>query len=182
MLGIKELIKTIFMNKEEQFEVVFRENKDKVFRLCKGFLGDRQEADDLFQEVFINVWKGLDKFRGGSQVSTWVYRIASNTAMLYQKRSRRAKAMVSSQNDFSYLNLKEKGDGLTEKLEQEKMLNQLLESISTLEKTNRIIITMVLEDFSYKEISEVTGISVNYVGVRVNRIKALLRRRLKNKL
>lgn len=160
------------------FEQIFSENKDKVYRLCKGFLGDTPEVDDLFQEIFIKVWNGLDKFRGEAQVSTWIYRIASNTALLYKKRSTKNKTAVRSQDDFSQLKIKMEDDSNEAKQAQEKQLNQLLFCISKLEKTNRIIITMLLDDFSYKEIADVTGISVNYVGVRVNRIKTILKKEL----
>ena len=74
-------------NKENLFIDILNENKDRIYRLCMGYLIDKQEVDDLFQDVMINIWRGLDSFRGEAQISTWIYRIAVNTSLIYNKKA-----------------------------------------------------------------------------------------------
>src|SRR5438270_566395 len=73
-------------DRERQFLELFERNKASIRRLCYGYLNSTSEADDLFQEVMTNVWNSLPKFRGEAKISTWVYRIAVNTALVYRKK------------------------------------------------------------------------------------------------
>ena len=73
-------------NKEKQFKEVYNKSKDKIYRLCLGFMGNNSDADDLFQEVIIKVWNSLESFRKHSNVTTWIYRITTNTALLTLNR------------------------------------------------------------------------------------------------
>ncbi|MGO2358861.1 MAG: RNA polymerase sigma factor [Mesonia sp.] len=73
-------------NKEHYFTQVYEQNKDKIYRLCLGFTGNACDANDLRQEILIKIWNNLNSFKGESQISTWIYRIATNTAILYSKR------------------------------------------------------------------------------------------------
>ncbi len=74
-------------DKEELFIQMFNENREKTYRLCYAYLYDKTEIDDLFQEIMINVWNSLGQFRFESKISTWVYRIAVNTALLFNKKT-----------------------------------------------------------------------------------------------
>ena len=158
--------------KEKLFNGIFKENKDMVFRLCYTSLKNKDDVDDLFQEVMINVWRSLESFRQEAKISTWLYRIAVNTALLYNKRFKRKSGRIKNvqpleldENHFSADPFQNNND------EDLKILNK---AISRLEKQDRIIIGLYLEDVSYEEISEIVGISVNYVGVKINRIKQAL--------
>ena len=87
------------MNEAEKtalFNQIYRENRELIFRLCRGFLGAGQEAEDLFQEIFLKVWNNLDSFRGQAKVSTWIYRIGTNTALLYTKRKSRRQSVEAT--------------------------------------------------------------------------------------
>ena len=75
-------------NKTDQFKSVYNQSKDKVYRLCLGFVGNSTDADDLFQEVFMKIWNNIEAFRGESHINTWGYKIASNTALLYVSKRR----------------------------------------------------------------------------------------------
>jgi len=74
------------MNKEQKFEQIYEQSKDKIYRLCLGFMGNKTDADDLFQEVLIKIWSNLDSFRNESNIDTWIYRITTNTALLTLNR------------------------------------------------------------------------------------------------
>jgi len=75
-------------NKEQEFKQIYEQSKDKIYRLCLGFMGNKTDADDLFQEVLIKIWKNLKTFRNDSNINTWIYRITTNTALLTLNRKK----------------------------------------------------------------------------------------------
>lgn len=159
------------MDKDTLFKQVLDENKDRIYRICCAYERNAIDRDDLYQEIAINIWKNLDKFEGRSAISTWIYRIAVNTSLMHiKKESRRNSA--KTELDENSLNIAEPpNDDREEKIETGKKIEILNECINELGTLDRLIISMVLEDLSYKEIAEVTGLTVNNTGVRINRIK-----------
>ncbi|HMQ78104.1 MAG TPA: RNA polymerase sigma factor [Ignavibacteria bacterium] len=159
------------MDKDTLFKQVLEENKDRIYRICCAYERNAIDRDDLYQEIIINIWKNLDKFEGRSAISTWVYRIAVNTSLMHVKKESKRNS-VTSELDENSLNLAEPpNEDREEKIETGKRIETLYECINELSALDRLIISMVLEDLSYKEIAEVTGLSVNNTGVRINRIK-----------
>jgi len=159
--------------KEKLFLQLLEENKDRIYRLCFGYLNIKSEVDDLFQEVMVNIWKGLGSFRGQSQISTWVFRIAVNTALLYNKKLKRQKIFGSREMD---LFLEQNGNDA----EIDEKLAVLHKCIARLKKQERLIISLLLEGLSYKEIAEITGLTLSNTGVKINRIKQTLEKLMKN--
>jgi len=159
------------MDKYTLFKQILEENKDRIYRICCAYERNAIDRDDLYQEIIINIWKNLDKFEGRSLVSTWIYRIAVNTSLMHiKKESRRNNSKTGL--DENSLNIAEPpNDDMEEKIETGKKIDMLNECINELGTLDRLIISMVLEDLSYKEIAEVTGLTVNNTGVRINRIK-----------
>ena len=155
-------------HKEALFIDILNENKDRIYRLCLGYLIDKQDVDDLFQDVMVNIWRGLDSFRGDAKTSTWVYRIAVNTSLIYNKKLKRKQQFIKQQE------MDEIVDQTSENAETRINLASLKKSISGLKKQDRLIITLLLDGMSYQEIADITGISINYVGVKINRIKKQL--------
>ena len=76
-------------SKSDQFKSLYKNHKDKIYRLCYGYLHDKTGIDDLFQQVLLNIWENLDSFRGEAQLSTWVYRVTVNTTITYSKKHRK---------------------------------------------------------------------------------------------
>ena len=154
--------------KERLFVSLFEENKARVLRLCRGYLNSEVEAEDLFQEIMSNVWNSLERFRQEAKITTWLYRIAINTALIYRKKLRRGEALVvgGAVPDIAAAPEAASND--------EERLRALRNSIAALPAPDRLIVTLLLEGLSYKEIAEVTGITVNYVGVKISRIKEAL--------
>lgn len=169
MIQLKQIDKTV---KEKLFISILNENKDRIYRLCLGYLIDKQDVDDLFQDVMINIWRGLDSFRGEAKASTWVYRIAVNTSLIYNKKIKRKQQLIG------YEEMDEIIDQTGENAETRMNLASLRKSISGLKRQDRLIITLLLEGMSYQEIADITGISINYVGVKINRIKKQLEKML----
>lgn len=155
-------------DKKALFISIFNENKDHIYRICLGYLIDKQDVDDLFQDVMVNIWRGLDSFRGDAKASTWVYRIAVNTSLIYNKKVKRKQQLINQQE------MDEIADQTSENAETKMNLAVLRKSISGLKKQDRLIITLLLEGMSYQDIADIIGISINYVGVKINRIKKQL--------
>ncbi|MEM6799839.1 MAG: RNA polymerase sigma factor [Bacteroidota bacterium] len=144
-----------------QFTEIFHSQKEKIYRLCRAMIYDRSYVDDLFQEVMSNVWKSLKNFKGKSSIDTWVYRIAINTSITFNKRQKRISSKEAEiQENYAAV---EEGDN--------EQLQILYQAISRLEAHEKTIIGLYLEDFSYKEIAEILGISTSNVGVRLSRVK-----------
>ena len=147
------------------FKDIYKQFSPKVHRLCLGYTGNAMLADDLLQETFIKVWQNLDKFQGNSQISTWVYRIAVNTC-LYHIRSQKNKVATSLDQINNVI------AEVTDCKEQQVQL--LYQCISKLVASDRLIITLLLEEVSYTEIAVITEISEGNLRVKIHRIKQQL--------
>jgi RNA polymerase sigma factor (sigma-70 family) len=152
--------------KDDAFRQIFEANSKKIYHLCLGYAGDEDAAHDLLQETFLKVWQNLDKFRNQAMISTWIYRIAVNTCLTYlRSEKRQAKEELTPQ-------LAEiKREEISEKNEQVALLYKC---IAQLEESERIIITMVLDELPYPEIAEISGISEGNLRVKIYRIKQKL--------
>lgn len=153
-------------NSEKEFEQLVRQQTSTVYSVCYMFASDKVEADDLFQEILINLWRGFDKFRHESSPSTWVYRVSLNTCISY-KRKRRI--------DTSPL----EGVGIEsayEDIERSPQSQLLHQRIRHLEPFDRAIVLLWLEDMSYEEIGDIVGLSVRAVGMRLMRIREKLKK------
>lgn len=149
-----------------EFEEMYQQYSPKIFRLCMGYVNDRDWAKDLVQETFIQVWKSLHTFRNESAVSTWIFRIASNICLRQIERSSKMpKAELPVQIEY-------KNDSAIEE-----QLSILYKCIATLNETERLIISLVLEDLPQKEIADITGIAEGNLRVKIHRIKQTLTKR-----
>lgn len=159
------------MDKDTLFKQVLEDNKDRIYRICCAYERNAIDRDDLYQEILINIWKNLDKFEGRSAISTWIYRIAVNTSLMHIKKESKRNSSKTELDENSVNIAEPPNDDREEKIETGKKIDMLNECINELGTLDRLIISMVLEDLSYKEIAEVTGLTVNNTGVRINRIK-----------
>jgi RNA polymerase sigma-70 factor (ECF subfamily) len=152
--------------KEKTFGQLIREHKSTIYTVCYMFSKDKDEVDDLFQEVLVNLWRGYESFEGRSDVRTWIYRVALNTCISLDRKRRRRPRMELSMN----INLFEDRDTDTQQVD---MLHR---RISRLRPFDRAIVLLWLEDLSYEEIGQIVGISEKNVSVRLFRIKEQLKR------
>lgn len=130
------------------------------------FSKDNDEVADMFQEVLIRLWNGMESFDGRSNIKTWIYRVALNTCITIDKRKKRNHKTQLSM-DIDYFNSREV------KSEQAQFLHQ---SIIRLQPLDRAIVLLWLEDFSYDEIAAIIGITAKNVSVRLVRIREQLKR------
>lgn len=151
--------------RERQFVQLFETNRASIRRLCYGYLNSACEVDDLFQEIMTNVWNSLPSFRGEAKISTWLYRIAVNTALIHRRKRRPSEELPD---------LPDQRASAHQDLEHQERLESLHRAIGQLADQDRVIVSLLLEGLSYKEIADITGITVNYVGVKISRIKQTL--------
>ncbi len=155
--------------RERLFLELFQRHKAPVQRLCFSYLNHPAEVEDLFQEIMSNIWNALPAFRGEAQPGTWLYRIAVNTALLYRRKWKRGEELPE---------LADPAAGAQQNLEDQERLAALRAAVAELPGQDRLVITLLLEGLSYREIAEVTGLTVNYVGVKLSRIKHAIEQRI----
>lgn len=159
------------MNKEleHQFVTELESNQNIVHKVCTLYTSTRDAHNDLFQEITIQLWKAYPKFRGESKFSTWMYRVALNTAItLYRKSKRRVQTQ-----DFESVIFKIKADEYD--ATEEEQLQLMYKAIRQLGDIDKALVFLYLENKSYSEISETLGISEVNARVKMNRIKTKLR-------
>ncbi|REG99753.1 RNA polymerase sigma factor [Flavobacterium aquicola] len=154
-------------NKKEIFDQLFTEYRDWIFRLCYSYTRSETQAEDLMQECFSKVWINLTSFQHRSDYSTWIYRIAANTCLMLLRKEKNNP--VKYHETIKDNCIEEKYD------DNEDQSAVLYKAIAQLNEIDRIIISMVLEDVSQKQIGEVLGITENNVNVKVFRIKKQLK-------
>ena len=163
------------MEKEAFFNSIYKDHKDKIYRICCFYFQDLEDRKDLFQEILTNVWRGLDRFEGRSKISTWIFRIAVNTCMAFFKQQFKEKDRLNSyKNDMN-----PKLDNTSNEVQEEK-IEQLHIAIADLNKIEKAIVSLMLEDFKQKDIAEIIGLSENNTRVKIHRIKVKLKSILKN--
>lgn len=152
--------------KTERFLKILRNYDALIYKVCYMYAEDRDHLEDLHQEVAANVWSGLDGFNSMAKVSTWVYRIALNTCITYFRRHGKHSS-VSRLDETAY--------GLIdESAERQAQLRMMYELIGRLGKIDKAIVMLWLDEHSYDEISEITGLSRSNVASRLYRIKQRL--------
>jgi RNA polymerase sigma factor (sigma-70 family) len=155
---------------EKEFVALIHRYQKIIHKICRLYRDGKEDQEDLFQEIVYQLWKSYPGFKGTAKISSWIYRIALNTAIVVYRKPRVAV-------DF-YQELPEQHLPSHESTtsENEERLFLALRKLSDSEKA---VISLYLEDFSYQEIAAITGISEGNVGVRLNRIKNKLKEILK---
>ncbi|WP_319272511.1 sigma-70 family RNA polymerase sigma factor [uncultured Draconibacterium sp.] len=159
---------------EKEFLHIIQKNQGIIHKVCNIYCDTEDDRSDLFQEIVVQLWKSYPNFRRESKVSTWMYRVALNTAITSFKKSKRR----PDQSSLTYENFQiedEKYDTETE--ENIKVLHKAIQQLTGIEKS---IVLLYLENKKYEEIAEITGITQNYVRVKMNRIKKKLKKLMVN--
>jgi len=151
-----------------KFEDIYKAYWDRIFRLCMGFVNDYDIAQDLAQETFIVVWQKLETFRNESGIGTWIFRIASNNCLRQIERQKRFPKSALP------LHLTEE-----KQYSLEPQIQFLYKCIAELPETDRIIISLELEDVKQSEIAKIVGLSETNTRVKIHRIKEKLTQKFK---
>ncbi|HWA34123.1 MAG TPA: RNA polymerase sigma factor [Cyclobacteriaceae bacterium] len=144
-----------------------------LFKVVRAYAFTAMDRDDLFQEIAIQVWRSVPSFRHESSEVTWLYRIALNVSIKWSGKERRH---VTGRESVDHVHHRM----LEDVPQMDDRLAWMYEEISRLDKIDRSISLLMLEGFSYKEMSAIIGMTESNVGVRINRIKKHLIERSKN--
>ncbi len=158
------------MRNEEAFIQLIKENEGIIFKITRVYCDTLENQKDLYQDIVFQLWKGFESFRGESKASTWMYRVALNTAFTFLRKEKKKGHAVAIEN----LTLKYEPDDPI----LEERLSQMYTQIRQLNDVNKGIILLLLEGKKYEEIAEVTGFSRSKVATRISRIKEKLRQQL----
>lgn len=156
---------------EKAFLDTIESHQALIYKVSRLYRYRKEDQEDLFQEIVFQLWQAYPSFRGESKVSTWMYRIALNTALSAFRRKGPDPIAIGLEygNDFPET---PQNFGLDEPSENEL---RLFEALSRLSQAEKAVVSLFLEDYSYREIGEVLGITENNVGVRMNRIRKKLK-------
>ena len=149
---------------KNDFERLVAEYKSTVYSVCYMFADNKMQADDLFQEVLINLWTGFGKFRGDASLRAWVYRVSMNTCISYRRKKKADTVALDIAPEIV--------DGSSSESRQVKQLHL---RIQKLEPIDRAIVLLWLENLPYDEIAAIVGTSSRNIGVRLVRIKEKLK-------
>lgn len=150
---------------EREFTQLVHEQKSTIYTVCYMFARDKDEAADLFQDVLINLWKGIGKFRNDSEISTWVYRVSLNTCISADRKKRK---MPTTRLDMN-IDLFDDDDT------DSRQIQVLRQRIQRLQSLDRAIVLLWLESLSYQEIADIVGLTPKNISVRLTRIRLQLK-------
>lgn len=154
---------------EKEFLEIIRANQGIIHKVCNIYCDNEDDRKDLFQEILAQLWKSYPSFRKESKFTTWMYRVALNTAITSFKKIRRLPGFSRLSGESLLI-----ADDLHIP-EQEENILLLKQAVARLSGIEKSIILLFLENKSYEEIADITGITQNYVRVKMNRIKKKLR-------
>ena len=161
---------------KDQFISVIKENQNLIYKICYSYCSNSENRKDLQQEILLQLWNSFSKFDGRAKLSTWIYRIALNTAISYYRNDSKHRdkkinidTSIISFSSFEYV--PEQDENIT-------LLYQFIENLNELDKA---LILLYLDDNKYKDIAEILGISETNVATKISRIKKILKEQFSNK-
>ncbi len=153
---------------EKEFLSVIRSYERVIYKVCYLYTTPNATLNDLYQEVVLNIWKAFPKFRAECKISTWIYRIALNTCISFIRKEKRTPEYVTLNPEVN--TIMDENDPIHD------MLKQLYNMINRLGQLDKSIILLYLEEHSYEEIAEITGLTVTNVATKISRIKDKLKK------
>jgi len=155
------------MASEKEFISLLNQHQKIIYKVCNLYMDRHSEREDLFQEITLQAWKAYGNFRGDAKFSTWLYRVALNTAITFFRKEKNKPSIYST-------------DSIPDQTEEEadpveEQVKAMYAAIGELSKIDKAIVMLYLEDYKYIEIGEMMGITANNVAVKMNRIKTKLK-------
>jgi RNA polymerase sigma-70 factor (ECF subfamily) len=158
---------------EARFTAWVREHAGAVLKVARAYTYTPEDCQDLVQEILLQVWRSLPRFEGRSSAVTWFYRVALNTALGW-KRDERRQVRKSGLTGIEIENVAASDSDSAATAANREIVERLYAAIHQLPKTDAALVLLYLDDLSYREMSEVLGISESNVGVKLNRAKKAL--------
>jgi len=160
-------------DREQRFLELVRANDARLRRICRVYGRSSGTEEDLYQEILAQLWLSLDSFRGRSSASTWLYRVALNTALSQRRRvsARPDSGSFALDQPEAASALRDGSPAADEALEAAQRLERLYAAIERLDETDRALVMLYLDERSYREMAEILGIGESHVGVKLHRIR-----------
>ena len=159
----------------EEFLRLIQQNKGIIIKICHSYCHNRNDRDDLGQEIIYQLWKSGNKFNPDHRFSTWMYRIALNVAITFYRKEQKSTPIIFLPEEE--IDMEDKPDGTGELEENIRLLQKFIRELKELD---RALILLHLESKNYKEIAEILGITETNVGTRISRVKELLKQKFSN--
>ncbi len=155
-------------SKENVFSQLIKDNQGLIIKVSRLYTNTLEDEQDLFQEIVLQLWRSYDTFKGDSKISTWMYRVALNTAItLFRKKTK--SLQTDELQDYHHKDFVEDNE------EKQQQISLLYKVIKMLPKVERAIVMMYLDDLPYRDIAENLGISEVNARVKMNRLKKTLK-------
>ena len=150
---------------EEEFLGILDRHQAILHKVCRLYRDTEADREDLFQEILYHLWKAYPSFQGRAKITTWIYRIALNTALATFRRNE-PMLLFSAELPQRKINAK---------AEVDEQLELMLEAMKKLKEVDRAILSLYLDDMTYEQIAQIIGITSSNVGARLHRIKTKLK-------
>ena len=187
MINQEEFIKNLRSGNQAAFSLLIDDYQQKVFHTCISFVPNKEDAEDIAQEVFLEVYKSIGKFKGNSKLSTWIYKICTNKCLEFIRKKNAKKRLVFMQRILGNEIPLDKTNFFTEfnhpgiLLEHKEQSETIYLAINTLPESQKTVFTLAkLDGKTYQEIAEITGKSVSSVESIMFRAKKNLQKKLAN--
>lgn len=161
-------------DKRNIFLSVIEDHKGIIYKVGHSYCHDKETRKDLVQEIILQLWKSFDRYNNKYKYSTWVYRIALNTAISFYRNSKKRDL-----EKVAYMETNRGSIYETEQIDEGLDIQLLHLFIKELREIDRALILLYLEGFSQKEISEIIGVTATNVSTKINRIKKILKEKFK---
>ena len=172
----RELIARLQKRDEAAFEELIRQYEKKVYTLCFRMCGNSEDAEEAAQDAFLALWRGIDRFRQESSLSTWIYRLATNACIDTLRRRKKQSGSVSLDDEELFVDAVDTSPQPQETVESREAQKLLQEGLSALpEEYRKVLILREIEGLSYTEIAESASIELGTVKSRISRGRSLLR-------
>lgn len=152
---------------EEEFAELIQEHSGILFKVIHLYVDHEEDRRDLYQEILIQVWKSFKRFKGQSKFSTWLYRVALNTTLTFQKKEQKRRNLPAPDMEV----IPDEGGS--------DMKDMLYRLVKQLTEIDRMIMTLHLDSYSNKEIAAITGMTTNHINVKLHRLKGQIIEQLK---
>jgi RNA polymerase sigma-70 factor (ECF subfamily) len=157
---------------------LIQEYQPLIKKVSMLYAQNQAEAEDMFQEICIQAWKAFPQFKGESKFSTWLYRVAINTAISWIRKEKKYK-LGTSTDDEKWYGIRDDSPFYIEE-EKKEQIAALHRAIKKLSDIDRSLVMLYLDDVAYNEISEILGLTVINIKVKMNRVKKRLKILMEN--
>lgn len=153
---------------KDQFLLLITEHEGLIFKVCNMYCNNKEDKEDLFQDIVLQLWRSYPTFKGDAKVTTWMYRIAINNAITRLRKETKREKFAELDGDAFQIPHSDNN-------ELEERIAAMYEAIKKLTEIERAITMLYMDDCSYKEISEILGLSETNIGFKLNKIKSRLK-------